>query len=54
MQTRKNQGLFGKGLMTLEKKALENTVGKKENASNQHIFLFPQCFLLYHKEKLSF
>ena len=41
-------------LTTLEKNALENTVGKEENAGNQHFLLFPQCFLLYQKEKLSF
>ena len=37
---------------TLEKKALENTVGKGENAGNQHFLLFPQCFLLYQREIL--
>ena len=36
------------------KKDLENTVGKGENAGNQHFLLFPQCFLLYQREKLSF
>ena len=30
--------------MTLKKKALENTVGKRENAGNQHFLRFPQCF----------
>ena len=40
--------------MTLKKKALENTLGKGENAGNNHFLLFPQCFLLYHKEKSSF
>ena len=30
--------------MTLRKKALENTVGKGENAGKQHFLLFPQCF----------
>ena len=34
--------------------SLENIVGKEENAGNQHFLLFPQCFQLYHKEKLSF
>ena len=29
-----------------KKKALENTVGKGENAGNQHFLLFPQSFLL--------
>ena len=33
-------------LTTLKKKALENTVGKEENAGNQHFLLFSQCFLL--------
>ena len=41
-------------LMTLKKKALENTVGKGENAGNQHFLLFPKCFLLYQGEKLLF
>ena len=29
----------------LKKRALENTVGKGENAGNQNFLLFPQCFL---------
>ena len=37
-----------------KKKDLENTVRKGENAGNQHFLLFPQCFLLYQREKLSF
>ena len=28
-------------------KALENIVGKGENAGTQHFLLFPQCFLLF-------
>ena len=32
-------------LTTLRRKALENTVGKGENAGNQDFLLFPQCFL---------
>ena len=36
--------------MTLKKEALENTVGKGENAVNQHFFLFPECFLQYQRE----
>ena len=40
-------------LMTLKKKAFENTVGRRENAGNQHFLLFPQCFLLYQREKSS-
>ena len=31
----------------LKKKALENTMGKEENAGDQHFLLFPQCFQLY-------
>ena len=38
LQTRKNQGLFGKGL-----KRVEN-IGKGGNAGYQHFLLFPQCF----------
>ena len=34
--------------MILKKKALENTVGKGENAGNQHFLLFPHCFPLYY------
>ena len=41
-------------LTTLKKKALKNTVGKGENAGNQVFLLFPQCFLLYQREKSSF
>ena len=44
LQTRKNQGLFGKGLTN---KSLEKTVGKGENGHNQHFLTFQQCFLLY-------
>ena len=39
--------------MTFKKKALENTVGKGENAGNQHFLLFPQCFLLNQREIVS-
>ena len=28
-----------------KKRAIENIVGKGENAGNQHFLLFPQCFL---------
>ena len=31
--------------------AFENTVGKGENAGNQHFLLFPQYFLLYYRKK---
>ena len=40
-------------LTTLKKKALENTVGNRENAGNQHFLLFPQSFLLIQREKSS-
>ena len=33
---------------------LENTVGKGENAGNQHFLLLTQCFLAYHREKSLF
>ena len=39
--------------MTLTNKALENTVGKEENAGDQHFLHFPQWFLLYQREKSS-
>ena len=35
---------------TLVMKPFENTVGKGENAGNQHFVLFPQCFLPFSKE----
>ena len=35
----------------LKKGALENPVGKGENAGNQHFLLFLQCVLLYEKKK---
>ena len=41
-------------LMTLDKKALENIVGKGENAGHQHFLLFPQCLLPYQGHKSSF
>ena len=28
--------------------------GKRTNAGNKNFFFFPQCFLLYQKQKLSF
>ena len=40
-------------LTTLMKKDLKSTVGKGENASNQHFLLLPLCFLLSQREKLS-
>ena len=30
------------------------TLGKGENAGNQHFLLFPQCFLFYQRKKSSF
>ena len=39
--------------MTLRKNPFENTVGKGENAGNQHFLLFPQCFLPNHLHKSS-
>ena len=41
-------------LPRLEKKSFQNIAGKGENTGNQHFLLFPQCFLLYHRQKLSF
>ena len=34
--------------------ALENIVGKGENADNQHFLLFTQCFLPYQGDILPF
>ena len=42
LQTRKNQGLFGKGLRY---KTYENTVGQGEIARNEQFLLFPKVFL---------
>ena len=36
------------------KKALENIEEKEINAGNHDFLLFPQCVLLYQREKLSF
>ena len=33
---------------------LENIVGKGENAGNQHLFFFPQCFQPHQKKKIPF
>ena len=54
-QTRKNQGLFGKGLNLYAtfmnfndphtEEPFANIVGKGKNAGDQHFLLFPQCFL---------
>ena len=40
-------------LTTLKKKSFKNIVGNGENAGNQHFLLFPQCFLLYQRQKSS-
>ena len=52
LQILKNQGLFGKGLMTTKKKPIENIVGKAQNAVNQHFALFQQCFQPYERKLL--
>ena len=31
--------------------AFEKIVGKAENAGNQHLLFFPQCFLPFQTEK---
>ena len=49
-----NVYLFTTFLTTLKKKPLENTIGKVENAGNQHFLLFPQSFLLNQTEKSLF
>ena len=36
--------------MTPKEKALENFVGKGENAGKQHFLLFQQCFLPFPNE----
>ena len=41
-------------LPALKKNDFENIVGKGENAGHQHFLLFPQCFLPYQRQKLSF
>ena len=41
-------------LMIHKRKALENTLGKGENAGSKHFLLFQQCLLLYQREKSSF
>ena len=40
--------------MTLKQGALEEIVGKGEDAGDQHLLLFPQCFLPYQSQKYSF
>ena len=41
-------------LMTPNKEAFENIVGKGENAGNQHFLLCPQCFLSFTKQISNF
>ena len=41
-------------LSTLLKKPFENKVGRGENADNQHLLLFPQCFLPFPKQISNF
>ena len=48
LQTRKNQGLFGKGLMTMLERAFENIMGMEKmliasifSFSSHFFFLFP-------------
>ena len=36
--------------MTLKDKSLENIVGKGENAGNQHVLLFLQCFIPFPEQ----
>ena len=36
------------------KEAFQNIVGKGENVGYQRFLFFPQCFLLYQRQKLSF
>ena len=40
-------------LTNLGKKHFENIVGKGENGDNQHLVLFPQCFLPNQQHKSS-
>ena len=62
LQTHKNQGLLGKGLNHSHtvtpfdvsgKEAFSKHCGKMKTG-NLHFLLFPQCFLFYQKQKLSF
>ena len=39
---------------TQERSLFENFAWKGENGGNQHFLLFPQCFLLYQRQKSSF
>ena len=60
LQTRENQGLFGKGLTLYhispfcnepEKYSFENMVGNGENADNHYFLQFPQC--LWYQRQVS-
>ena len=37
--------------MNQKERAVENIVGKGENAGNQHFLLFPQCYLAIYPIK---
>ena len=41
-------------LTTLKKKLFENTMGKGENAGNQHFLLFPTMFFVLLKTNFNF
>ena len=41
-------------LTTLQKRPIENILGKGENAGNQHFLLFQQCFLPAPEQILNF
>ena len=48
LQTRKNQGLFGKGLKALVEKALENIEIEGETSGIHHFLCFPPVFSFIH------
>ena len=55
LQTRKNQGLFGKGLMIQWLTPFENIVRKEKKPTGyQHLLHFSQWFLFYEKNLSSF
>ena len=41
-------------LTTTKNKPFENTVAKRENAGNQHLLLFPQCFISFPEQISNF
>ena len=49
-----NKHLSSRPILALQRRGLWKTLEKGENADKQHFLLFPQCFLLYHREKSSF